>query len=337
MIVLLFAPGPFGGAEKVVLEGARALNLEIWIILETRNPEPSLEFAQKCKENNISTLIIKCRKSIDYAAAKRIRFLSNALGIKLIHSHGMKANFLASLSKVPFVATQHGKTSKSLKLRIMEYIEDISLKRAKKTICVSKEQFLSEKYKNAVLIENFLIPTARITSLVKGEKVKLLFLGRLSKEKAADVLINALRGIDNVELTIAGTGDQEETLKNLAHLNQNIKFIGFRKDVDSLLLGHDALVIPSIREGLPMAVLEAAAVGLPVIGSNVGGILNVTREPKLLAVPGDEQDLANKINHFINNEFLYKEKAKLRALKVRKKYSLHNWQNKTIEVYTSLS
>ncbi len=103
---------------------------------------------------------------------------------------------------------------------------------------------------------------------------------RLRTEKAIDVLIKAMALLrdqgKNCHLVIVGDGSERHALeaqaKQLNLLGQHVTFLGFQQDVPGVLKALDGFVLPSRQEGLGTSALEALAVGLPVVGSNVGGI-----------------------------------------------------------------
>jgi glycosyltransferase involved in cell wall biosynthesis len=112
------------------------------------------------------------------------------------------------------------------------------------------------------------------------------FVGRLSPEKAPEVLLRALRGTAT-RILVAGEGPLREALAAEADPEQ-VRFLGFLSDVRPVLAAADVLALPSRTEGLPMAVLEAMAAGLPVVASAVGSLPEVLGEGAgLLVPPGD--------------------------------------------------
>ena len=109
----------------------------------------------------------------------------------------------------------------------------------------------------------------------------LLSVGELNENKNHKVIIEALGKINdsNIHYVIAGIGDQKENLENLAkNLNVNLHLLGYRKDVAELYKCADLYVLPSIREGLNVSVMEALASGLPVICSKIRGNIDMVHD-----------------------------------------------------------
>jgi glycosyltransferase involved in cell wall biosynthesis len=103
---------------------------------------------------------------------------------------------------------------------------------------------------------------------------------------------------------IAGDGSQREKLERLAQsldLQQDVEFLGFVSDVPAFLSTIDIFVLPSLFEGLGVAVLEAMAAARPVVASDTGGLRELVAdgETGLLAAPGDSIALAGAISKLI--------------------------------------
>jgi glycosyltransferase involved in cell wall biosynthesis len=116
-----------------------------------------------------------------------------------------------------------------------------------------------------------------------------------------------LRGeFPELRLEIAGEGPDRPMLEMEVHalgLNDQITFLGWRPDISLVMLGWDIFVMPSLAEGLGIAVLEAMAHGLPVVGSAVGGLREVVvdGETGLLLAPADPQALAQQLSTLLRN------------------------------------
>lgn len=134
----------------------------------------------------------------------------------------------------------------------------------------------------------------------------LLFIGRLTGIKGLDVLLTAMKGLDNLQLIVAGDGEKRVELEALARsLSVSATFAGRVGAVErnALLSGCDAVVIPSRvlsggrTEGTPVVCLEALAAGCVVVASRTGGLVDVIvdGENGLLFEPGDHRMLRKTI------------------------------------------
>jgi glycosyltransferase involved in cell wall biosynthesis len=130
----------------------------------------------------------------------------------------------------------------------------------------------------------------------------IVYVGEFRRIKGADILIDAVERLNtsgrDVRLTLAGDGEESEALKaqvaGLSHRDK-IRFVGFVPARRGFSLGR-LLVVPSRGDSLPYVVLEAAAAGVPMIASRVGGIPEIFGpEATRLVPPEDSRALADAI------------------------------------------
>ncbi|NOY54258.1 MAG: glycosyltransferase family 4 protein [Deltaproteobacteria bacterium] len=157
-------------------------------------------------------------------------------------------------------------------------------------------------------------------------------IGRLVHTKGQRYLLQAFaRILDRFPLAllkIVGDGPLEEDLKEeTVHLGieEKVRFLGFRRDISGFLQGIDLFVFPSLFEGLGLSMLEAMATGVPVVGSDVGGIPEVLQgmEAGRLVPPSDVNVLTAAIESFLNlgREALF-DLGKKSRLRVEEEFSL---------------
>jgi glycosyltransferase involved in cell wall biosynthesis len=167
----------------------------------------------------------------------------------------------------------------------------------------------------------------RITS-----KKVVLYIGRLIPMKGINFLIQAVKGISGLTLLIAGSGSEENVLRDMARgVKCRVRFLGpvLGKRKLELFRLVDVLVVPSVgcvkgqTEGLPVVILEAMASGIPVVASNIGGIKEVIKNKYngLLIEQYDTQGLQDKLNLLFENNLFY-NKVSRNALRESSKYEL---------------
>lgn len=118
-------------------------------------------------------------------------------------------------------------------------------------------------------------------------------IGRLEAVKGHDILIDAMAGLPGVHLALVGGGSQAGALKARVEalgLEDRVHFLGHRDDSSELLPCFDVFCLPSRAEGLPLALLEAQSVGLPVVASAVGGVPFAVCEPFAELIPPGDVD-----------------------------------------------
>lgn len=108
--------------------------------------------------------------------------------------------------------------------------------------------------------------------LPDGKVKEILFVGRLSKDKRVEPIIQAVLGMENLHLTIVGDGEEYHSL--ISYESEMVHFAGAVSpgEVKQYMENADILVMNSAFEGIPMTILEAISYGLPVVSTNVGGI-----------------------------------------------------------------
>ncbi|WP_419174470.1 glycosyltransferase [Desulfosediminicola sp.] len=227
--------------------------------------------------------------------------------IDLIHSHGYKASVFAFCAKllngIPVIATCHlwfADTKQPLKKRLMIALEKLIYRTFPIIVAVSEdikrmlvdsgvnERQIRIVHNGIVLSDHVTLPFSDKQRLKEqlglGEKDICVFnVGRLTAQKGQDSLIYAagyVKGINTqVKFYIAGEGTLRESLQekiNTLELGDTVHLLGFRDDIPNLLQVADLFVLPSLDEGMPIALLEAVANRVPVLTTAVGDI------PKLI-------------------------------------------------------
>lgn len=166
---------------------------------------------------------------------------------------------------------------------------------------------------------------------LKEDQLAILYLGRLKSEKGIFELIESFSGYLKKDTTgiliIAGPDEEkiEEKVKSITPKNvlDKIIFFPFTSEPQSILNAVDVLVLPSKREGFGMVILEAAACGIPSIGSNIDGIIDAIDDGKtgLLFELDDVNELTNKLLEMWQNKESRFEMGKLALDRVRERYS----------------
>jgi len=170
-----------------------------------------------------------------------------------------------------------------------------------------------------------------------GNKIKFGFLGRIHPTKGLHKLIEAfcLLNTGFAELWIGGTGEDnyERSLKSLTSNMSNVIWLGYVKP-EELLCQVDVLVVPSLwQEPFGRTVIEAFAYGVPVIGSDRGGIPELITEDTGWIFEPDKPDILQKYLYFcLNNRLLVSEKGQ-NALKEAEKYTCKEMVAQYVDVY----
>jgi glycosyltransferase involved in cell wall biosynthesis len=320
-----------GGAEKFVTDVVPYLSYRGWKIRVISLFKDSI-FIDQLRANNIPV--------IELASTTRnpIRLIHRLLKEwkidppKIVHTHlfhaGMIGRSCAKFAGIERVIVhQHGPEQNRFFSRTI--LDRVTHRLVTRYICSCQAvaQVLNEREK---------IPQSKISIIHNGinsnierspeskpdgwpippSKICIGTASRLSPEKGHSYLLLAFSKIINLGYDayclILGEGQLLKELNQEAvdlSINERVFFPGQVKDVYPWLRHFDIFVLPSLWEGIPLAMLEAMAMGLPVIASNVGGIPEVIQKPDfgLLVPPKDPNAMANEMIKLLNNQHLRKK------------------------------
>lgn len=200
------------------------------------------------------------------------------------------------------------------------------------------------------LVQDFKIKSSKVNivhnaidlSLIDSVKVKskkknsICFVGRLATNKRVSDLIKAVAIFKNANLRIMGSGPEEDNLKKLVQdlgLEKRVIFLGRVSDEEkfSVIKNSELFVLPSVREGFGIVLIEAMACHTAVIGAKVDGVINVIEDEKdgLFFIPKDVDDLAVKIKRILTDEKFREKLVKNGRHKVESKF---RWDVKAKEI-----
>ncbi len=275
----------------------------------------------------------------------------------IIHSHSADLGFSISIVTrfygIPVVNTCHGISFNDTQYSFLKrFGEKFFLKYAgfKKIISVDIKGLQALKtagIRNAVYIPNG-VDFDRFQNSKRRDNIKtrFLFVGRLEKQKGLIYLIKAaeiLKKKKDFEIFIVGEGSEAEYLLNATlklGLRDIIKFKG-KVDEETLkeyYLGCDAFILPSLWEGVPLTLLEAAAAEMSIIASNVGGISSIfdNEENALIIKPKNAEALASAILKLIEDKKLMKRLGN-NARRLVEKFSWENTAKTLDQIYLDVT
>jgi glycosyltransferase involved in cell wall biosynthesis len=162
------------------------------------------------------------------------------------------------------------------------------------------------------------LPALRDREELRGELgmngATLAFAGRLTAQKSLGQALQAVAGSDGVELVIAGEGPERVQLEHQAAalgIADRVRFLGAqpREQIVELFRAADATILSSSWENFPHTVVEALAVGTPVLAMEAGGVAEVVRDGVngLLVSPGDTRALAEAVRRYFGDEGLRRQ------------------------------
>ncbi len=351
-----------GGAQKLLTILARAVpreSLDLTIISLRHNGSPSIARELDAQGTRVETYpgakLVEPRRIV-----RLYRFLKSEK-FDLLHTHLTFANSLGSfcgrITGIPVVASLHSEGEDPDRLR--SSLETWALRfGARRVIGVGRVVAEANSHRlrghRLDIIPN---PVERAPSLSPGERTKLrsamgatssgpliICVGRLTAQKGHRDLLTAFADLvaahPSAALAIAGEGkmrgELEQEIRRLG-LEKNARLLGAQEGVPRLLAASDIFVTASQIEGLPLAVLEAMAAGLPVVATEVGDIPNlVSSHTGILVPPGQPSLLQESLDTLIRDPHRAKRLGEAGREHVSVEYSVDTWVRKLLSLYSEL-
>lgn len=357
-------PESFYGGDIVILNLLRYLDKRRFdfqvVSFEERKHADIPLLIKEAQRSGIDAALVPSRGKFDFRTVRELHRLLIENQAQILHAHGYKADFIGHLAskdlKVKKITTLHGWwLGKSLKLKFYNLLDYWAIYRFDKVIAVSepirealiKKRFSEDKVTyipNGVDFER--IRTAdgqRIRDELKIDKSAIVIgtVGRLSKEKGHKYLLEATKDLPHIILLIVGGGPLQNQLENYADvlgIKERVIFTGFRQDTYDFIAAMDIFALPSLSEGIPLVILEAASLGKPIVASSVGGIPTVlkNKETALLVEPKDAAELSQAIKRLIEDRNL-KEEIGLKAQRLcREHFSAEIMAQEYAKVYEAI-
>ncbi|UAB86181.1 glycosyltransferase family 4 protein [Zunongwangia sp. SCSIO 43204] len=266
-------------------------------------------------------LFLKRKRMLDFSALRSLRGFIRANKIDVIHAHGTSyfIGFLLKFflnTKILFIWHDHYGNSEYLQNRNYKILKPCS-KYFDGVVCVNRQLLRWNKKmllaRNYQMINNFvnLVESSEDKLTLKGKhSVKVICVANLRPQKDHHLLIDVFEEFfDNEEISLHLFGKNfedsySEDLKLKIEKTSNIFYYGSHKITKSILSQADIGILVSQSEGLPLALLEYAMAGLPIICTKVGDCPEVIGEYGIMVAPGAKKDIANAIEIYSTSEEL---------------------------------
>lgn len=358
--------GLIGGGEShllVLMENIDRSRFNPVVLSFTGGP-----MIDKLNELGIKNYVIPSLRPFDVRVWGKVKKLMVQEGIELVHVHGSRANsnilWAARSLNIPVVYTVHGWSFHQdqhflvRNLRVMgeKYLTsrtdlNISVSESNKQ---SGRQFI--KGFESVVVNNGIdqkrfdpkktYKDIRKEFNIPAEKILVLFLARFTAHKQPLALIKAFTGAvqrnNRLHLLMVGDGDQkQEAVELIAKegTGDQITLVPFRLDVPDIIAAADIYVLPSLWEGLPIALLEAMAMGKAVIGTKVDGTSEVIQDRENgLLIPTENlvKELEEKLVLLSQDETLRRSLQQKAITTVNEKYNAVNMTRQIEGLYSQV-
>ena len=358
------------GAENVVLNltlGLRELGAESVIGCFSYQNKPLPEVGVQAESMGLDCVYFMLRNKVDVGCVKAIGSYCKKNAVRVVHSHGYKPSVVCLIMKLlygtPYVITCHLWILETFRLRIYTSLEKISMRFAERVIGVSEEIVtdlnrggISKRklrvIENGIDVDRYsefkLEPkdAGKVREELGLDRDSFIIgsLGRLTGQKDYQTLIRAaaeaLTENEALEFIVAGEGELRSALVGTCRelgIERRFHFLGFRSDREKLLKLMSVFVLSSLDEGLPMAMLEAMAAGLPIVTTPVGGIPGVIRsgENGLFIEPGNVEQLKEALLLLAGNSAMREKLGKRASETVKSAYSIEKMAQKYLAIYNN--
>jgi len=302
----------FGGAERQILTLLGAVRAQLrdapeLLILHDR------ELGARARDMGVRVHALGAERLIDTSSRRRLSQALAAGRFDIINVHGYRATAylaLVSRGRSRIIKTDHGSVEAGAgdlrnraKAACYRWLETRAAHRIAATmVYVTRDLQAMNASNNAGLrqtvIYNGILPPDRTTTKAPAEyaahPLNLVVAGRLETIKGVDIAIRAMADAElptGTHLHVIGWGPADHDLQRLAQeiaVTPRVSFHGFRDNAYDYIAHADIVLMPSRHEGLPYTLLEALALGTPVIGSRVGGLAEVlSSEHNAVLVPAE--------------------------------------------------
>ncbi|NLV86472.1 MAG: polysaccharide pyruvyl transferase CsaB [Clostridiales bacterium] len=364
-VIHLISGGDTGGAKTHIhdLLAGISKNIDATLVCFMKG-----EFSDEAQALGINTVIMEGNP---LKAAKKLKTMIKKDGYDLIHSHGARGNFMASLLRrpcgIPVVTTVHsdpkldylGRPAAAL---VYGGLNSYALKRADYLVGVSdamKELLIDRGFSPnkiftiyngvdfSVQVKNpDRLSYLRSLGLSCGEdSVVVGIAARLDPVKDVQTLIKgfakAAESCDKLRLVIAGEGGEKEKLMALAaelSVSDKICFAGWIDDIDSFFGALDINALTSLSETFPYAITEGARALLPTVSTRVGGVPMLINEGEtgFLFAPRDYETLALRLKQLAQDKDLREKIGKAAYEKAKAEFSVEATTKTQINIYEEI-
>ncbi len=312
-VLHVIAPGEVGGAETVVstlAAGMRSRGARVGVLAVLDEGVRDHPLLASLTEGCVDVFPVRLPPRAYLRERRILAETLRAFAPDVVHTHGYRADVMAGgvarRLACPTVSTVHGYTGGGVKNRFYEWLQRRTITRFDAVVAVARplvDQLADAGVARECIhfIQNAWAPRrpflnrseARAALGLPERGYVVGWVGRLSREKGADVFIEALAYLRDLPVTasVLGGGAEEATLRALADgldLGDRIRWHGIVPEAGTLLRAFDAFALSSRTEGTPIVLFEAMAAGVPIVAAAVGGVPDVVSSREAFLVPPED-------------------------------------------------
>ena len=346
----------YGGAQQVIwlIEGLARRGVENLLVCP-----PGSGIDKVAREADLPVANLSCSGDLDLRFAWRLRQLVRRAGADVVHCHSRRgADFLGgyalALTGIAAVLSRrvdHTEPARLSRLRYRPFRKIIAI--SEHIASVLREAGLDgnklETIRSAVAVEhvNAMPDCAALRDEFELDHSNFViamvaqFIPRKGHRFLFDVMPNLRESYPNIRVILFGSGPDEARVRALAdtlNLHGTVVFAGFREDLDDYLACFDLLVHPAVKEGLGIAMLKAAAAGVPVLAFDTAGSQEAVVHGKtgVLVEPGDVVSLQQAIAILIEEPEMRRDFGRAGRQRMIDEFSVEIMVERHIELYESV-
>ena len=338
--LLVVGAGTVGGVEEHVATLAaafRSRGLAPLVVapFEGEFTHALLETGQPARD----IAIVEMSDRSDVAAIGALVWMCKARGVTVVHSHLRGADVIATpaaaLAGIPAVCTLHGvdRSAHEVMLHRLYGLNFIAVSEAGRLSAVRAgiSGARVEVVHNGVDVERFNLSrvdrrTNRRALGMDDASVLITMIARLTPEKDPMALLEVAGQLESshpyARFALVGTGPLEAQLRRAATGRPNVAVLGTRRNIPAILSASDVLLLPSKSESLPLVVMEAMAMEVPVVSYSVGGVAEaVTPTSGVLVPPGNVATLVAEVARLVDNQWTRRAMGRAGRMRVLEEFT----------------
>lgn len=364
-ILHVLAPAPSGGLESVVRllasgHRTRGHDVRVAAVLSPGESETAHPFLRSLAAASVPASVVRV-SARGYAAERAaIRDLCRDMRPHVVHTHGFRSDVVdagvARRTKAARVTTVHSLIGNDWKGRLYEAIQLRSLRRFEAVVAVSRviqDRLVRGGVPGSRVhyLQNAFAPTAVSVTAERArqelgappDRPLIGWVGRFSREKGADVMLEAFARVtrSSALLAMLGDGPAAGRLRAQARslgIADRVIWPGRVHHAERLFAAFDVFALSSRTEGTPIALLEAMAAARPIVATRVGGVPDVVDEScGRLVRSEDAPALAAAIGELLDDRRLAKTYGEAARTVVESRFSVTPWLLEYERLYARLS
>jgi glycosyltransferase involved in cell wall biosynthesis len=323
---------------------------------------------RQASEKGLTVVPYRMQAGLNVSGARALCRLGQREKATLFHSHGYKGNILLGLlpfsgRTLPLISTVHGWTwtGQLNRMMVYEWLDAFSLRRIDHVVVVNKLMLQHRRVRSLPamrlsMVHNGMDFSANISDAsctlpsnhleFLSRRFTVVSVGRFSEEKGLVTLVHVIgdliRGGHDLQLLLLGDGGLRGPLTSLTAslgITDRVFMPGHVSNVLPYLRRCQVFAMPSLTEGLPMALLEAMYAEIPIVASRVGGIPEALLDGRagMLIAPGQPDDLKQAIQHVYGLPTNLSAMVQLAKQHVQSEFSARSMAEKYLRIYEQVT